>query len=1216
VSRAVGPAALAAALLVACAGPRALPSREPGTPWGRWAAAEEARRALDPAAEARELLALVDAAPRHALARAALGRLDDLADLATPIARDVDRQLAALLSGGRLEGLAAFRARATRADVLSAAGEHGAAAALRAENGVVAAWTLLGPLGAYHALDLDRPFAPERGALPARTAGAPGVGEVAARTLPAPDGTVSLDGEPPTADVWYLVADVTVARGGDYLAMVGSTGSFRAWLDGEPLAARSAHEARAPLARAIPRRLAPGTHRLLVKLARGTTRGELAVALARADGAPSDATAVPAAPETAAPAARAGPFPTGLFTLGEVAAALERDGGPLAARVVAAADGAVNDREGAKRLLAEARERPAPPAEAAALEEVAARIAIDDPTLPTRIARARAEAALGRALALDPDHAAARLELARLALEAERQDDALAHLDQLPPAAAERPLALLVRARLEAARGLRPAAERHAAAAHRAAGLCGAAELLLEGAGRRDAFALQDELAQAVGRCPGGAGPLADHLRRRGDARGAIARLEAEARAAPARLEVRSALATALLAAGDAAGAAREWRELARLWPRDPRVEKRLAEGLDEAGDRPGARAARERALALDGSDLSLRRALAADAGAEPLDDLAEDGAAALAAYRAAAPAEETSSVYVLDAAATEVHPDGSQTERVHQIVKVRDARAADRHGEVALPPGAQVLTLRTVKRDGRVLEPQEGASERGAVSLPGLEPGDFAEWEYLRGVPARGAQLPGFATDGFLFAGDSPLWRSRFVVRAPAAAQVEVEARGLPPPPVVRVGDSLVVRAAADEAPAVLPEPSAPDESEYLPVLRVGAGAGPLDLGRALGDGFLDRTRPTTEIEALAREILASVPEAERGGEALLRAAQARVVAAVTGRGGSIAEPASHVLARGGGSRTVLLAAVLRALGVDARLALVREFGGDPATPRFPRGDLSGRPVLRASHGGATTWLDPSLQLAPFGVLPAAARDAEVLVVAVPGGDAELARTPGGDPADPRSVDLEIALAADGSAVVEGVETYRGWEAAAAKAAIERIDAAGRAQAVEGALARSFRALTLESLAIEGEKEAGAPLVLRWRARVASWARLEGTRASAELPLFPARLGAQYAQRARRETPLLVASAEDETLRVRVALPPGWRAVPQPRALEAPHGALRREDRALPGELVREERFTLARARIAPDAYPGFAAFANAVDAAQAAPIVLERAGPPVTPE
>jgi len=64
---------------------------------------------------------------------------------------------------------------------------------------------------------------------------------------------------------------------------------------------------------------------------------------------------------------------------------------------------------------------------------------------------------------------------------------------------------------------------------------------------------------------------------------------------------------------------------LEKSWPRQALFHKRRAEALEKSGDGKGARAEREAALALDGSDLRLRRALAVEDGTEVLDALKAD---------------------------------------------------------------------------------------------------------------------------------------------------------------------------------------------------------------------------------------------------------------------------------------------------------------------------------------------------------------------------------------------------------------------------------------------------------------------------------------------------------------------------------------------------------------------------------------------------------------
>jgi hypothetical protein len=235
--------------------------------------------------------------------------------------------------------------------------------------------------------------------------------------------------------------------------------------------------------------------------------------------------------------------------------------------------------------------------------------------------------------------------------------------------------------------------------------------------------------------------------------------------------------------------------------------------------------------------------------------------------------------------------------------------------------------------------------------------------------------------------------------------------------------------------------------------------------------------------------------------------------------------------------------------------------------------------------------------------------RGVDALVVPNPGESPVTERTPLDDSgADPVTIDLRIVVAEDGSATVEGTETYTGWDAAAGKHALERVDADGRRQAVEQSLARSFRDLQLTSLTLEGEGNPDAPLVMRWSFTSPAWAQPDSGWLVAAVPLFPARLAAQYAVRGSRETPLLLGDPQDTTVRVKVVPPPGWKATPRPRRAEGDQASYVREERAEGSALVREDRFLLRRGRIDPARYPAFAEVARAIDAAQEAPMLFER--------
>jgi hypothetical protein len=1235
---------LLAAALTACATGRP-PGAGPDASAGQAAAARiphpdhplaralGARAVLDHDAEVRHLHEA--ARGDDAAALVALRRLGQAAEVSPALARAVDAGLRDLLAAGRLTGLAAYRARAARIAALEALGEAPAALALRAENGAATAWALAGPFGALHAREWDVAFPPEAGPLPEEVPAPLGRPPHRTRALATPDGRLDLGPEPQEGDVFYLAADATLARGGRYLLTVGTTSSVKVFVDGVLLHERRAQAEHLPTLAQVPVALPAGTHRLLVKLARGTDAGRLHLALPRADGAPSDATFAAAAPGPApappSPAPRVeGPPLAGPRAL---AAALEPVLGFALARAAAARDGVQADREGGKPLLAEA--LAAAPG-SAAVRVALAESAAEDSTLDSAAARARAEAALRAALERDPASAEARFALASLLAQAERRDEADEVMDGLAPEASARPAALALRARLASARGLPERAEALVEQALRAGGACDALDLGVELAGGRDAVAVEEARARALAGCRAGAERLARLLRAKGDPAGALAALSPARALRP--LELEGALLEAELhaAAGAPARAAAALEPLAAAWPRSARVWRRLADARALAGDAAGARAARERALAEDPGDLALRRALALSlpGAAEPLDDLAEDGPAAIRAYEASGRTGGAPVVMVLDASATEIHPGGAATERVHQVVHLLEPEGVDRFGEVSLPPGADVLVLRTRKPDGTTRAPERLGGEKGSISLAGLEPGDLVELEYLR--PVRGT-LPGggFAAQPFFFrVAGTRLVRSTAVVRAPAGLGLAADARGLPAPEVVREGDRELLRATREDVPAFVPEPGAPPETEVLPFLQAGVGGGLAPFHAKLADAVLERTRPTEELRALARAVRADAAPAASPA-ALVRAAHARVAREILDGGGlpsGLSEDASEVVSRGRGSRLVVLKAVLDLLGVEARFALARPFSADAGPWRFPPPSLHGVALLRvrargigaggpagaSARGGVAEgaapgelWIDPGLRLAPLGALPPGVLGQEALVLGAPGEPLEVARVPAQALApDGEEFEARVALDASGGAVIAGSLRLRGGAAGAARAWAERLGPDERRQAVEGMLQRSFRGFALGELELAGEHDPEAPLELRFSGAAPSLLRDADGGARLDGAVQPARLSARFVARAARTTPLLVAAEDRSRVTVTVVPPPGLSPRARaPVALETPFGSLARTERVVDGALVREEEVVLLRGRIAPERYGEFAAFAAAVDEAQRNGPVFEAA-------
>ena len=1075
------------------------------------------------------------------------------------------------------------------------------------EAGAVQHWRVGGPFAALRLFDLRKTL-PLDGPLRATAA-------VNDRALDFPDGDVGLEVEPPEGDLFYAVSELTLAQGGDYLLWIEGAAALEVRVDGQVAMSRVPYPRESPRAQTAQLRLGAGKHQLLARWSRSEgTR--FRVSLVRGDGAPSDQT-------SAAPAELSGwraPSPCALGVTcaappawrdpkdlkATAAALLEKDpGDPLAAFLLArAAMG--DDRTVSRTAVEKTVTLTASGAPALALRS---QQLLHDPEVPDRIARGKALSDLLDAVRKNPEFLRARLTAAALERESERYDDAAQDLDKaeavLREAKAPLPPRLLAsRARLLEARGNPAGARLKAQAALQAGpGRCDTLQLLADLARRDGSPDDQKRRTEALIPCLDGLPAAALLARDRGDLLRAeeLLRLSAALRPAqPARLEL---LAEVQAARKQVPSAVTSVRAAAALSPRNPEPLRRLAGFLELLGETKGATDARKAALRLTPGDLQLRQQLALDEGAKLLSWTDRD-AAALAKARAEVPAG-SSAVRLLDYGAVQLFPDGGGVERVHTLARVLDKKGVGKFGEAQIPADAQVLHLRTLKADGRVLEP-ESIPEKEGISLPGLEPGDAVEIDYLRGLAPRGPELKGFSPGAFYFRDDeTPLAESTYEVLAPAPFEVDAHNLTLPPDAVTREGEGQRLRFTVRNVAPLSPQPHSPGEAEIMPWLQIGAGAGQKQLVLSMADWALLRTRQGNAAQELARRAAGKSPEETA------RQIHAAVSQAVRGRstGSELSSSAAHVLAQGRGNRLLVMKAALAAAGIPAHLVLVRTFAVDPATYRFPRGDLFAYAVLRIDLPSGPAWLDPAYRLAPFGQLPAFARGQEAWVVPEPGEEPLQIRTPAALPGEKegRVVSLDLTLDAAGAAKGQGRDEHFGFEAASLKDALERLDRDQRKQAVEAMLGRGLRGISLETLSADHESDQGGSATLQYGLHL-DLARRDGEQLFAPSSLLPSRMVRRWGGAAERTVLLLVDSQEQNTSRSSIALPAGkhLRKAPAPVALATPFGAYRWSAREQDGKLVIDESLDVPQQRVAPGQYAAFMDFARAVDDAQSQELLL----------
>jgi tetratricopeptide (TPR) repeat protein len=1183
-------------------------AKDPGEPYALMGQHLLARRvaAVDRALAAA--LELVARAPNHPLAVAAARYILDQVGTSPQMDETILKGAQRALDAGAT-GEVAQLLRGCRMGVFLVRGDRQAQAEAVREVGAATVATLLGPFSPHHVVSFDELTPPEKdGSLVGPFTGP--YGPLTPRTLQALDGRHRLEGEPGEADMYLLAFDAEVPQEGVYLARAVSSSSHKVWVNGGLLFERRAFTQLEPTVTGRAVRLPAGRHRFVVKLTKDGGTANLSFSLPRADGRASDVrftAATGPAPSWAGGVPFVEQVPLFFPSAKDLAAALEDEVGGLLATYLAVRDGMGRDHDGAQRLTMELAELQTP-----ALTWLRAELAAQDRSLPTKIARGRATRDLEVVLAKDPRNVAALLLRAELALGDSQPAIAMEVLKnaQAHVGASSFPFHLL-KARTELALGADAQAEETLQQALAAQpGLCEALGLRYTVARRRDASAAMEQLIPEFTGCPGALNRAAEHARHRGDAAAAAKAYEELLARDPGNLSVGATLANLYVSLRRYDDAAAMLRELMALWPRAAFLWKRLADVREYAGDSKEALTLREQALAIDGNDLSLRRAVErARTGKEVLQDYAIDGKAAIAAYEAAPGEESSAAVYVLDAAAVQVFPAGTLVNRIHTIQKAVEQGGIQDIAEVNIPAGAQVLALRTIKADGTMLEP-ENIEGKEAISMPGVNVGDYVEVEYLLIEQTRAPAQPGFTASPFYFQiTNMPNYRAVYTVVAPKGTGMRVDAHGLKIPhgPVTK-GDWEVFTHEERRVPPYTPEPDVPwSNHEYLPFVIVGAGpTGNERMVEVYSDTYYDKSKRSAEIEAFARQ----VTQGKTGLEAV-RALHSVIMKRMPGRDVGLAQSAISSLAQDRGSRLMLLKASLEYLGMPTRIAVVRPFTSDPTPYLFAAEVLLAYPALRVQLSETETiWVDTSVRFGPFGQLPEnVLGEHTAYLLAEPGRPMGQLKTPPWVEPPAKKVQLDLEVLPDGRLIGRGVEVYSGFEGANLADAFEALSAETRQQSLQNAVARYFGGADLTMVKLERTEEVGAPFILRYEFNVPRFTRMEADKRMVLGPLaFPAMLGRRYVQLSSRNTPMLIENSEVNDTQVRLTVPEGWRITDAQPELKANSrfGSFRRTEKQEGRVFTINESLRIPHVRVYPKDYEAFAAFAADVDLIQGRDLTL----------
>lgn len=1124
----------------------------------------------------------------------AWGRLDGQS-AASPEVREALVAVVQTRSGDAWE---AARAEARRelvtAERLRAGPDAGTAAAI--EAGFVLAWRLSAPWGDAPALDFGRALGPETRTLAAREHTGAGWDLIATATTKQvfSDGEVTFFDMPAGGGVGFAEAELSSHEARSVVLRLECNRMVRVFVDGVQVLVRE--ELADPWLSVARLALPAGPHRVTVKLAtpdgRGFFRLQISDLAPRAGSPPTVVKVLP--PSVTGPQEVPAPG-DGQAAVRALLDLEERLSRPLW------------DPDGARERAAVLEASFGPHT---SLDLLAARLALGDTVAPPAERRQTARARYEAVLARSPGHPAARRGLARIERDEERPERALTLLRPALGGVANDVRTELDLLDLYRERGWEAEA------------LATADGLLPKASASPRLMQELVDLYKAFGRV-GKATALANELeqRFRGAGLDRVYGLAADAGKASPELELsvwraepqrHTALRTAI------AGMRRTGADLASI---DRYLDQFLADRPQDGwalGERVRAALqlgsvadARERILlALESHpDFAPMEQLLhqLDGTPEPFDTL-EDGHVILARWGAFKASTEGSAwaaypiVNVLERTRVLVRRDGSTLELAHRVRLVQTKQGVDELGDVRPPEGARLLVARTLKADGRVLEPErtEGKPE---LSFPELEPGDAVETAWVsqsRVAPGEGGYVTGvsFASWG------APLFELDAVISAAAGLDLEVKRFGDAPMFSRREPSdgSHEIEWKMGRLPPVAKEPLSVSPRSFFPFADI----------RVVREDQAPKTRDAEAWGRIARGYASRLTYLAQPGPRLtaLAARLGRTRSPATAafdwvktevtdqeQLNTFETAAEAVIANRKGNRAFVLWALLRAMRLDSQLLLCAPERDGPPEDRAaptPNPNRFFYPVVTA---GAQHF-DPSRPYTPPGDLPAELGGAACLAPFanpdVTGSPATFIDLPAQPSVPTFEAELRLALDADGNARGSLTGLARGAAASPLRQAFLAQDDERQRIIFEQWLASL--AVGARLLGYEVADAASGEVPMRWTLEIElpAYASRAGDELVVQRPLKPLVHAdfsgvselAQLVSAPSRVTPLRILPLS-ETVVLALTAPPGLRLVAPP-----PDIALRGVSQRSSidgGTLIVTRRIELRPGRVTPSEYDAF---------------------------
>ncbi|MHC4883469.1 MAG: DUF3857 domain-containing protein [Planctomycetota bacterium] len=582
----------------------------------------------------------------------------------------------------------------------------------------------------------------------------------------------------------------------------------------------------------------------------------------------------------------------------------------------------------------------------------------------------------------------------------------------------------------------------------------------------------------------------------------------------------------------------------------------------------------------------------------------------------------------LLDQGVVHAHPNGTRDMMVHFIRQALTPQGAKRMGRYSLPfdperERIEVLAARVIQPDGSTLSATKirdrtvggGGGEgviynRGHVkdfTFPQVREGSVVEIQYV--MEATGETVYGnIFEDAFYFGGNEPTLHFEYVLDTPESLAVQVATHKADAVKAVfheeRVGGRHRRIWRTKNIPGFEMEPGMPPYSEIAPAIRASTFAD----WNAVGAWYWQLSKESMTLpEGLKKKALELTAGATSDEEKLAAIYYfiidtVRYVGIEFGRNGYVPHSCERtVTTRYGDCKdtAVLFVAMLKAVAIDARVALVRTWDrgveptGLPGARRFNHAiayvpDLNGRDY----------WMDGTTDYNAFGELPLMDQGAMALITGPDGGRRVTI------PQKPATANAErqrytVRLDANGDAVIDLRIQYHGAYAPGYRRIFDAPDRLKKG--LEFYFKRQFPGASMSQFTTSGSDLRGQEVFFALRLTVPGFAKAAGGQWKCNPWLMPGRFS-QLARQNERKNDLLVNLIRSRQIEATLILPAQAtvESVPGSISEEQPFGKLTRA-RQTKG---REVRLTLdaqiqAR-RIKLKTYDAFRRFTHRLDSAE----------------